>query len=221
MYVLYVWSRNNPRNEIASIRISWTVNHEVKFLEGQLQIRHIAPETKESTLQLLSVSCGLTRIYYIWTVDLLFGFIDMSITVCVHDIVRVTSVSGGGVHQSSPRQKWHISCLLSQFEHNGVIWPSAHCSSGNRSTARHQSQKRPVIKPQSTHGLQSISGSPQASTPRWGSIAITRARSMDGRSAVVNVCWFETEGYKRTILSYFSSSWLCHIGGGLSQRVFV
>ena len=42
----------------------------------------------------------------------------------------------GGVHHDSPRQKWHASYLLSQYEHNGVICPSAHSSLGHRSRAR-------------------------------------------------------------------------------------
>ena len=50
---LYVWSRNTPHNETTSTRTAWTVNREVRFFEGQLQIRHIAPESEENTLQLI------------------------------------------------------------------------------------------------------------------------------------------------------------------------
>ena len=81
-------------------------------------------------------------------------------------VVRVLGrcVLGGGTHHDCLRQKWHALCVLSQYEHSGVICPAAHCSVGHRSSAKHQSQKRPVTTPQSTQGLVSISLEPNAST---------------------------------------------------------
>ena len=58
----------------------------------------------------------------------------------------------GGTAQCKFLQKWHELCSLSHLLHNGVCWLSAHTSSGHRSLARHQSQKRPVRRPQSTQG---------------------------------------------------------------------
>ena len=60
-------------------------------------------------------------------------------------------------------QKWHLSCFSSHLLHSGVIWFSHQTSVGHLSSARQKSQKRPVIKPQSTHGRTSMSVGPDAS----------------------------------------------------------
>ena len=61
-------------------------------------------------------------------------------------------------HECTPRQKWHASCLFSQGPHSGVRCPSCHCSEGTQNAAKQSftipSQNLPVIRPQSTQGLQ-------------------------------------------------------------------
>ena len=68
------------------------------------------------------------------------------------------------MHHANPLQQWHLPYMLSHVEHSGVICPAAHCSVGTRSSARHQSQKRPAMSPQSTHPRMSVAVSPRAST---------------------------------------------------------
>ena len=68
----------------------------------------------------------------------------------------------GGLHHKSLLQKWQLLWRFSQIEQRGVICPAAHSSAGALSIARQKSQNRPVLTPQSMHGLQSIESSPQA-----------------------------------------------------------
>ena len=81
--------------------------------------------------------------------------------------VSKTFPFSNGRHECTPRQKWHASCLFSQGPHSGVRCPSCHCSEGTQNTAKQSftspSQKRPVIRPQSTQGLQRSEMSPWAS----------------------------------------------------------
>ena len=81
---------------------------------------------------------------------------------------------GSGAHHLSPLQKWQPLESLSQLEHRGVRWPFAQSSSGNLDTAVQESQKLPVIRPQSTQERTSCPGAPMQSTsspPRMASVA--------------------------------------------------
>ena len=121
---------------------------------------------------------------------------------CAHDVVRLAV--GGGTHQCWPRQKWHMSCVLSHCEHKGVLWLIAHSSSGNRSAALHWLQKLSVTEPQSAHGLIIVAISPSP----YVSIAPARNSSASSCSEISSITYheqwdisaarLETNGYRRT-----------------------
>ena len=64
---------------------------------------------------------------------------------------------GGGVHQSTPRHKWHAPHLFSHRVQQGVRTLGRYTPSGVRSMPSQVSHQLPVYCPQSTHGRHSSS----------------------------------------------------------------